>query len=126
MNKTQRNALFWTPRILTMMFAVFISLFALDVFEEGGSLVQLILGLLIHLIPTYLVVITLLFAWKWEWVGAVIFTALGFGYIIMAWGKQSLSAYLCISGPLFLVGILFLLGWILRDKLKARSQPFES
>ena len=35
MNKSVKPVLFWTPRILCILFAIFISLFALDVFGEG-------------------------------------------------------------------------------------------
>jgi hypothetical protein len=35
MNESKRRMLFWTPRLLSILFAIFISLFALDVFGEG-------------------------------------------------------------------------------------------
>ena len=35
MNRPIRQFLFWSPRVLTILFALFLSLFALDVFEEG-------------------------------------------------------------------------------------------
>ena len=44
--------LFWTPRILCILFSIVISLFALDVFAEDYSTGEAILAFLIHLIPT--------------------------------------------------------------------------
>lgn len=54
-----KGLLFWTPRILCLLFAVFLSLFALDVFTEGYGFWKSILALLIHLIPTWIVLVIL-------------------------------------------------------------------
>lgn len=60
-------------------------------------------------------------AWRWEWVGAILFAGVGVGYIVMAWGRFEALTYLLIAGPLFLVGALFLASWLLRSEL--RSNP---
>ena len=59
MNTSVKRVLFWTPRILCILFAIFLSLFALDVFGEGLGFWKTILALLIHLVPVYIVVIVL-------------------------------------------------------------------
>ena len=111
--------LFWMPRLLGLSFALFLTLFALDVFGEGYGFWKAILALFMHLIPTWIVLIVLAIAWRWEWVGAVVFAALGVFYLIMAWGRFHWSAYVVISGPLFLVGTLFLIDWLFLAKRKA-------
>lgn len=111
MKKHQNPVLFWTPRILVMVFTVFISLFALDVFEENKTFWETTLALLMHLIPSAIIIVSLVVAWRWELFGAVFYFALGIFYIIWAWGKFPLSAYLAISGPLFIVGLLFFVSW---------------
>ena len=68
--------LYWAPRILSILLAVFISLFALDVFSEGYPFWEAILALVIHLVPTYLVIIATVIAWKWEIIGGSIFSAI--------------------------------------------------
>jgi hypothetical protein len=118
MNTSTKRLLYWSPRILGILFAVFLSLFALDVFGVGLSLWDSIRALLIHLVPVYVVVILLVLAWKWEWVGAVAFAALAILYIILAWGSFHWSAYALISGPLLVLAALFLLGWIHRKELR--------
>ena len=120
MNTSIKRALFWTPRILCILFAIFLSLFALDVFSEGYGLGETILALLIHLVPVYIVVIVLVIAWRWEWVGAILFIALALFYLDWSRGRFHWSAYLVISGPLVLVGILFLFNWIYRARLRTR------
>ncbi len=120
MNTSTKRVLFWTPRVLCILFAVFVSVFALDVFGEGYGLWQTIGALLLHLIPTYIVVIALVIAWRWEWVGAVLFSALGVFYIVWFRGRFPLDTYLIMAGPLVLVGVLFLFNWIYRAQLRTR------
>ncbi len=120
MNTTTKRVIFWTPRIVCIAFALFISLFALDVLSEGYSIPKTILALLIHLIPTGIIVIALLISWRWEWVGAILFTALAVFYLVWARGKFPLITYLVMSGPLFLVGVLFLINWVHRTELRTR------
>ena len=120
MNKVMKQVLFWTPRVLGILFAMFLSLFALDVFSEDSSFWEKILGLLIHLVPVYVVVIFLIVAWRWEWVGAIVFIGLALFYLFQAWGQEHWSAILGISGPLTLMGVLFLLNWKYRAQLRTR------
>ena len=120
MNAGIKRVLFWAPRILCILFAVFLSLFAFDVFGEGLGFGETILALLIHLVPVYIVVIVLVIAWRREWVGAILFTALAVFYVASAWGRFHWSAYLAISGPLVVLGVLFLLNWIYRAQLRTQ------
>ena len=118
MSTTTRLVIFWTPRVLGILFAAFISLFALDVFEGGFRFPETLIALFMHLIPTFLLVIALLVAWRWEWVGTVWFVGLALFYVAWAWGRFPWVAYAAISGPLVVMGGLFLLNWILRAELK--------
>jgi hypothetical protein len=120
MNTSIKRVLFWTPRILCILFAIFLSLFSLDVFDEGLGFWETILALLIHLIPVYIVVIILAITWRWEWVGAILFNVFAVIYVAWAWGRFHWSAYVTISGPLVLVGVLFLFNWIYRAQLQTR------
>ena len=122
MKRSVKRLLFWAPRILCVLFAAFVSLFALDVFDQGYGFWETILALLMHLIPTTgIIVVVLVISWRWEWVGGVLFTALGALYLVMFRGRFHWSAYLTISGPLFLVGVLFLVNWLYRAELRASS-----
>jgi hypothetical protein len=110
--------LFWAPRVLGILFALFVSLFALDVFGVGYGFWETILALLIHLVPVYLILIALAIGWRWAWVGSILFMALGALYMITAWGQFAWSVYLVIAGPAFLIGILFLVDWFYRAELR--------
>ncbi len=111
--------LFWVPRILTILFILFISLFALDSFEGDKSIIEKLGGFIIHLIPTIVLTILLYFAWRHELIGAIAFLILAALYLIIAWGKFPFATYLIISGPLVIIGVLFLLGW--RNKVKVNQ-----
>ena len=119
MKTPMKRLMVWTPRVLCILFAVFISLFAVDVFGEGYGFWMTVLALLMHLIPTAILLAALAIAWRWELVGGTVFPGLGVLYLVMAWGRFHWSAYLTISGPLFLVGLLFLINWLYRSELRA-------
>ena len=102
--------LVWAPRLLGVLFAVFVSLFAVDVFDENLSIWQTLLAFTVHLVPAVIVALVLVVAWRWEAVGGLLFLGTGVGYAIaVIAGNHPLSWIPAISGPLFLIGILFLL-----------------
>ncbi len=119
MNKSVERVLRWTPRVMCMIFALFVSIFALDVFGEGLGFWQTIQALLIHLIPTFFIVIVLLISWRWQLVGGVIFSALGILYLVGSWGRFPWLTYVMISGPLLLIGVLFLINWAMKSKSRS-------
>lgn len=121
MSQTVKKILFWAPRILGVLIAIFVSLFALDVFGEGYSFWETITALAMHLIPTAVILVILAVAWRWEWIGGILFIALGVLYITLFWDPSRLPAYLMISGPLFLVGILFLFNGFYRVEIRAED-----
>ena len=116
-NETVKNILFWTPRVLGILIAIFISLFALDVFMEGYGFWETIVALFMHLIPTAIILLVLVIAWRWEKIGGILFILLVVTYIALFWEPDRLPGNLLISGPLLLVGILFLLdGFLGRER----------
>jgi len=112
-----RRIVFWLPRVLAIAFALFVSLFALDVFSEQSGFWNTALALIMHLVPTALVVAALVFAWRWEWIGAVLFGGLGFLYALTA--RDHPDWILLISGPLFVIALLFLMNWVKRSELRS-------
>ena len=111
MKRTTALALRWTPRILALLFAAFISIFALDVFQEGRGFAQTLLALAIHLVPTLLLLAIVAVSWRWPWVGSLAGFALGALYLIAFHGRFPWVTYVLIAGPLFLVGALFATAW---------------
>jgi len=114
--------LLWAPRILCILFAIFISFFAFDVFDQGTGFWKTLLALLIHLIPTFLIIIILILSWKRTWIGGISYILIGIAYII--WSSQTGRGSQIIYIPLFLVGILFLTSWFLRKKIKEAQAAY--
>ena len=111
-----RGFIYWTPRLLSILFIISMALLSLDVISPGLSSRQISAGLLMHNIPTLVMTIVLIIAWKYEIVGGVAFLLAGLQYIIMAIQIKAgwyvvLSWILTIAGPAILIGILFLINW---------------
>ncbi|MBI2498849.1 hypothetical protein HYV88_01245 [Candidatus Woesearchaeota archaeon] len=111
--------IFWTPRILAILFILFLAMFSLDVFEESYGFWGTILGLFMHNLPALILLIVVIISWKHEIVGGIAFSLAGILYIAMLlitslkigfewyyllWAVQ-------ISGIAFVIGVLFLIGW---------------
>ena len=107
--------IFWTPRILSIIFICFLFLMSLDIFSLELSFWQIILGLFMHNIPAFILLIVLLISWKYEIVGGIAFILAGLLYIILNLMKSFelyiLPWILMIAGPAFFIGILFLINW---------------
>lgn len=118
--------IYWTPRLLSILFILFLGLFSLDVFdpENNYSFAETLIALLIHNIPSFVLLIILLFSWRREIIGGICFILggliyigfilrnifeTGFEWYYLAWSLQ-------ISGIAFFIGILFLIGWKIRTK----------
>src|SRR5271169_1716371 len=121
MTSAARRVLFWTPRVLTIAFAMFLALFALDVFNEGYTGWRLLLALVMHLRWPAMVAAVLVLAWRWEWIGTLLFAGLGMYYL--RYNLRHPNWILVISGPLFLIAVLFLINWLMRAQLHPRPQP---
>ncbi|MFH1134388.1 MAG: hypothetical protein V1735_07935 [Nanoarchaeota archaeon] len=119
MAKQVGRFLFWTPRILSMLFILLLALMSLDVFELKLGFWPTLLALLLHLIPAIILAIVLIIAWKHEIVGGIAFLVAGIayiGFVLDSALKNTFEWYLLswtfqISGVAFLIGILFLVGW---------------
>lgn len=108
MRDTLRNVLFWAPRGLGLLFASFVSLFALDVFGAGYGPWETALALLIHLLPVIVLLIALGLSWRWPWVGGLGFIGFALWYLQAFWARFTIGPYLMLGGLPLLIGLLFL------------------
>ena len=120
MPKALRQILFWTPRILSILFILFIGLFSLDVFGTGAGFWVTLRGFLIHNIPVFILLAVLILAWRWEWIGAVLYIGFGIWYLVAMGGRFNWTVYLVVAGVPILIGVLFLVGWIWRKQNRIR------
>lgn len=116
--KISTKLLHWLPRILCILAILFISLFALDAFDPKLTFWEQITGFIIHLIPSFLLLLILLLAWKKELIGGIVFTIIGLGFSPLVFMHNfrinhsvwmSLSIIALITIPFTIVGILFIM-----------------
>ena len=126
MSNFSKRALFWTPRVLSICFIAFLSLFALDVFDAHLGFWRTVLALTMHLIPVFVLTAALILAWRWEWVGAALYAAAGLLYVTWVVSTSrpvppavKLIWILSIAGPAFVIAGLFLANWLKHGELRA-------
>src|SRR3989344_3123701 len=108
--------LYWAPRVLSILFILFLTMFSFDVFEPGLKWWEMAIGFLMHNIPVLVLTIALVISWRREIVGAVVFFVAGLLYIALILTNKHfemvmLTWILFISGPAFIVAVLFLINW---------------
>ena len=99
------------PRGLAILFIGFISMFALDVFNEQLSFWQTLQHLAIHLAPSFVMIAFLALAWRWECAGSAAFAACAvfFGVVRGPWWVKGVFV-----APCLLTASLFLVNWVHR------------
>ena len=123
MTEVSKKVLYWTPRGLCIALALFLSLFAMDVFGEGLGFWRTLFALFMHLIPVFVVLLVLALAWRWEWIGAAALAGAALVFLfnmprhLSPQGRQ--GAALIIAGPAFIIAALFLVNWLKRTELHA-------
>jgi len=132
--KKPNRFIFWTPRILLILFALFLVIFSFDIFDSATGLSEILLGLFMHNIPSMVLIAILIVSWKHDLVGALIFMALGtlcvIGAIIslLMLNREATYGPMTIDGIInpmwiigsvvfFIIGGLFLAGWHEKKKV---------
>ena len=125
MSTMSERTLLWTPRVLSIFFIIFLSLFALDVFEEHLGIWRTALALIRHLIPSIVLIAALLVAWRHEWIGSMLYATAGALYVIRTASEPRIlpismrfNRMLVIAGPAFAIAALFFLRWKMRKELR--------
>ncbi len=121
--KQKSGWIFWTPRIVSIIFILFLAMFSLDVFDPANdyTLLETLIAFLIHNIPVFILALALGISWpeKRGWIAGSTFIlggcfylyfifrniiSTGFEWYYLAWAVQ-------IAAPAFFIGILFFIGW---------------
>ena len=117
---------YWAPRILSILFIIFLALMSLDVFSPELNFWQTMFALFMHNIPALILLIILLISWKYEIVGGIVFNLAGITYLIgvlitslkSGFEWYHLAWIIQISGIAFFIGIMFIICWIKKKKLQ--------
>jgi len=116
----------WAPRIIGILSIIFISMFAADAFESGHTIWQQLTSFTLHLIPSFVLTTLLFIAWKWEYLGGLLFMLVGIAsspFIFMLNHNrnhfsigQCIGIIAMINLPFVIVGILFLISHYMKKK----------
>ncbi len=115
----------WLPRIVGILAILFVSMFAADAFAPGLTIWKQLGAFFMHLIPSFILITFLVIAWKWEYVGGMIFIILGLALSPVVFSINykmnhsmwmSMGIILMITLPFVFVGILFLISHRLKKK----------
>ncbi len=125
MNNKVNKYIYWIPRILSVIFILFLALMSLDIFDSNYGFWGTVLGLFMHNIPTIILLCVLIASWKHEIIGGIGFIVAGFLYIAMILKTVISEGFewyyvpwtIQISGIAFLIGILFIITWYKKKKI---------
>lgn len=107
-----KRLVYWAARLLAIAAILFISAFALDVFEPGTPRYEAALALFMHLVPSFVLVAVLVLAWRVEWLGGILFILVGLSPSVLL--SNPLWVDLMLGAPFVLTGLLFLASHRLR------------
>jgi hypothetical protein len=101
-----RRLVRWAARILAIAAILFISIFALDAFEAGKPWNEIAAALFVHLLPNLVPIAVLAVAWRIEWLGGILFIAVGLSPFVLLSNPKWVN--LMLGAPFMLAGLLFL------------------
>jgi hypothetical protein len=115
----------WAPRLAAILIIFFISLFSLDVFEMEAPPLELLGGFLMHNIPSIILIVLLVFAWKRPVIGFIAFLiAAALFVVFFVRDIYALPNLLLFVLPILLIAFLFYADWKwLKPVAPARIDP---
>ena len=108
---SKKNKWHLAATILGVLYAVALLVFAADVFNDEQNITQTFYDLLLHLIPTAVILLIVVVAYNRSLIGAIIFLVLGLMYIITGWANLHWTAHVLIAGPLLVLSALYITAW---------------
>jgi len=108
---SKKNKWHLAATILGVLYAVALLIFAADVFNHEQNIAQTFYDILLHLLPTAVILLIVFVAYNRPLIGAIIYLVLGLMYIITGWARMHWSAHVLIAGPLLLLSALYITAW---------------
>ena len=104
----KQNKFITIAKFLAIIYILFLSMFALDVFGEY-KFPEVLLALLMHLIPSLILIGILIWAWKKPRIGGIFFIVLSIFFTIFFKTYQMWQSLVFLTLPLLVIGSLFIL-----------------
>ena len=110
MSNLKTKWLVWAPRILGLLLAGFLGMFALDAFDGEHGAGGAVLAFGVHLVPAAIVLASVALAWRRPLVGTGLFTGMGAWYAVRVYADHP-RWILPIAVPALVIGALFAVSW---------------
>ena len=112
-----KQFLHYCPRILSILFCLFIMMFSFDVFEGNSSIFEMLVGFIMHNLPVFGMAIITFFAWKNDLVGTIGFILIGLFFFFLVSSNMSNEggimnpAVFIITLPALLISALYFINF---------------
>ncbi|NOU19765.1 MAG: hypothetical protein HOO91_19580 [Bacteroidales bacterium] len=104
-----KTVLFWLPRLIAISIAIFLSVFAFDVFSMPAPFGKKMIGFTIHTIPSISILIIAIITWKKSFWGSFLFTLLFIAITFYFKTYNNATSFLILSIPLLFIALLYTL-----------------
>lgn len=94
-----------------VLYALALLVFAVDVFNKEQSISQTFSDVLLHLVPTMVVLFFVFVGYKKPLIGTVICLVSAMIYIITGWSNMHWTAHVLIAGPLLVLSLLYIMAY---------------
>jgi hypothetical protein len=102
----------WAPRVAAVLIIFFVGLFSLDVFGTGAPPLEVLIGFMMHNLPSIAMLVFLIFAWKRPVVGFVAFLIAAAAFaVFFVRDSYALPNLLLFVLPILLIASLFYADW---------------
>lgn len=112
-----KQILHYSPRILSILFCLFIMMFSFDVFEGDNSIFEMLIGFFMHNLPVFGMAIITFFAWNNDLIGGVGFIGVSLFFFFLVSSNMNNEggimnpAVFIISLPALLISALYFINF---------------
>lgn len=117
-----KQFLHYCPRILSILFCLFIMMFSFDVFEGNSSIIDMLIGFIMHNLPVFGMAIITFFAWKNDLIGGIGFIGISLFFFILVSSNMNNEggvmnpAVFIISLPALIISALYFINFSYNHK----------
>lgn len=112
-----KQILHYSPRILSILFCLFIMMFSFDVFDGNSTIPEMLIGFIMHNLPVFGMAIITFFAWNNDLIGGVGFIGISLFFFFLVSSNMNNEggiinpAVIIISLPALLISALYFINF---------------